>query len=277
MVNRSPMLNPESLIHTLNSWPVEVDVAFELITCLLALFGLLRWYGKSGLYCFVTVLLIVGNIQVLKGAQFIFPPHPIALGTMLFGIISITFDIITEYYGKPAALKGVRLSFFILTLFTLLMFLTVGLRPLDPKALAADELFLYANHEHIKALFLPLPGILIASLTAYLTSQYVDVISFYLLKKITRERWMSLRSFLSTAVSAFVDNFLFSLLAWKILSPTPVGWATLLSVYVLGAYPLRLLCSICFSPLVPLARYFLPKAKLELSETKQGNTNLYPN
>lgn len=260
------MLNPENLINTLNTWPPEVDVGFELLTCLLALAGLLRWYGKAGLYCFVTVLLIVGNIQVLKGAEFVFPPHPIALGTMLFGIISISFDIITEYYGKSAALKGVQLSFFILTLFTLLMFLTVGLRPLDPKTLAPDELFLYTNHEHIRALFLPLPGILIASLSAYLASQYVDVIIFYLLKKVTRERWISLRSFLSTAISALVDNFLFSLLAWKILSPTPVSWSTLFSVYVLGAYPLRLLCSFCFSPLVPLARYFLPNSKGDVKE-----------
>lgn len=253
------MLSLDTVIALFNAWPPEWVAGIELITCLLAMAGLLCWYGVAGLYGFIIVLLLVGNIQVLKGGQFIFPPHPIALGTMLFGIIAVTFDIITEYYGKLAALKGVQLSFFILAFFTLLMFLTVGLRPLEPKLLDADALSLYTNHEHIKALFLPLPGILIASLTAYLTSQYVDVMTFYVLKQITHERLVGLRSFLSTAVSAFIDTFIFSLLAWKVLSPTPVSWATLFTVYVLGTYPLRLLCSFCFSPLVSLARYWLPK------------------
>lgn len=253
------MLNPESLIATLNALPPEFDVGLELVACLLAMAALLRWYGLPGLYCFVTTLLLVGNIQVLKGGQFSFLPHPIALGTMLFAIIAVTFDIITEYYGKSAALKGVRLSFFIFAFFTLLLFLTVGLRPLDPKLLAPDEMSLFTNHEHIKALFLPMPEILVASLTAYLTSQYIDVIIYFLLKRITLQKLLWLRSFLSTAISAFIDTFLFSFLAWKLLSSHPVSWKTLFTVYVLGTYPLRLLCSFGFSPLVYLARYFLPK------------------
>lgn len=257
------MLNPETLVAALNTWPPELEAGIELVVCLLAMIGLLRWYGLAGLYCFITTLLLVGNIQVLKGGQFSFLPHPIALGTLLFSIIAVTFDIITEYYGKSAALKGVRLSFFVFSFFTLLLFLTVGLRPLDPSLLAPDELSLYTNHEHIKALFLPMPEILVASLTAYLTSQYVDVIIYFLLKRITHERLLWLRSFLSTAISAFIDTFLFSLLAWKVLSPTPVSWTTLFTVYILGTYPLRLLCSFAFSPLVYWARYFLPVKRHE--------------
>jgi uncharacterized integral membrane protein (TIGR00697 family) len=257
------MFNPEFLITLLNTWPPEVDVGIELIGCLLAMMGLLRWFGLAGLYCFIATLLIVGNIQVLKGEQFALLPHPIALGTTLFGIIALTFDIITEYYGKAAALKGVRLSFFIFAFFTMLLFLTVGLKPLDPNVLTSDDMFLYTNHQHIKALFLPMPEILVASLTAYFSSQYIDVLIYFLLKGLTHERLLWLRSFLSTAISAFVDTFLFSLLAWKLLSATPVSWKTLFNVYVLGTYPLRLLCSFGFSPLVYWARYFLPRAEVK--------------
>jgi len=252
------MLNLDTLITTLNAWPPEVIAGMELVFCLLALGGFLRAYGLAGLYCYVCILLTVGNVQVLKGEQFSLLPHPIALGTTLFAIIAVTFDIITEYYGKRAALKGVQLSFFILAFFTLLMFLTVGLRPLDPHVLPQDELSLFINHTHIKALFLPLPGILIASLTAYLSSQYVDVILYFVLKRFTHTKLLWLRSFISTAVSAFIDTFLFSLLAWKVLSPEPVSWATLFSVYIFAAYPLRLVCSFCFSPLVYLAHHCLP-------------------
>jgi uncharacterized integral membrane protein (TIGR00697 family) len=251
-------LSLDAAVTLLNGWPPEAVASIEILFCLLAMAGLFRRYGVAGLYSFITILLIVANIQVLKGGQFIFPSHPIALGTMLFGIIALSFDIITEYYGKAAALKGVRLSFFMLASFTVLMFLTVGLRPLSPELLSADSLSLYTNHEHIKALFVPLPGILLASLIAYITSQYVDVMLFYLIRNISHKRLLWLRTVISTSVSAFIDTTLFSYLAWKLFSPTPVTWATLFTIYILGTYPLRLLCSFCFSPLIYLARYCLP-------------------
>lgn len=248
----------DSLITTLNALPPEGVSLLELAACLTALAGFLRYYGAAGLYSFIAILLVVANIQVLKGAQFSFIAHPIALGTLLFGIIAVTFDIITEYYGKPAALRGVRLSFLILTFFTILMIGTVGIKPLEPSTLTPDELFLASNHEHIKALFVPLPGILLASLIAYLTSQYVDVMIYYFIKRITLQRLLWFRAFLSTALSALVDTMLFSFLAWKLFSPQPVSWQTLFTVYIFGTYPLRLACSFCFSPLVYFARYLLP-------------------
>lgn len=253
------MLTIDNLILFLNSRPPEFVAGIELVSCVTALACFTRWFGKSGLYGFITTLLIVGNIQVLKGSQFSFLPQPIALGTMLFGIIALSFDIITEYYGKAAALKGVRLSFFILGFFTLLMFLTAGIKPLNPTVLTVDELPLYTNHEHIKALFVPLPQILIASLISYFISQYVDIILFHITKRITHRRWLWLRTIIATSISALVDTVLFSLLAWKWLNPNPVSWHTLLTVYILQTYPLRLLCSFCFSPLIYLARFCLPK------------------
>ncbi len=257
------MFDLNHFVSYLNSLPPEIVAAVELMICLVTMAGLLRRFGVAGLYSFIVILLIAGNIQVLKGGQFIWPLHPIALGTMLFGIIAVTFDIITEYYGKSAALKGVQLSFFALAFFTVLMILTVGLRPLDPSQLTPDEMSLFTNHEHMKALFVPLPGILLASLISYFTSQNVDVILFYLVRRISHQRMLWLRTVLSTSISALIDTALFSFLAWKLFSPNPVTWHTLLVDYIFGTYPLRLLCSFCFSPLIYWARYFLPAQKHE--------------
>lgn len=249
----------DNFLAWLNGMPATAIAGMELVSCLLFILGMLRFFGVSGLYCYVAVALIGANIEVLKGGQFIYPSHPIAMGTLLFGTIALVFDIITEYYGKPAALKGVRLGFVVVCLFTLLMLLTVGVRPLDPKALTPDSLFLYENHLHIKALFMPLPGILAASLISYLVSQSSDVIIFRVIKRMTRDRWLLLRAVLSTAISAFIDTCLFSFLAWKLFNPDPVSWQTLLVIYIFGTYPLRLLCSFGLSPFIYLARPFLPK------------------
>lgn len=39
------MLNPETLVAALNTWPPELEAGIELVVCLLAMIGLLRWYG----------------------------------------------------------------------------------------------------------------------------------------------------------------------------------------------------------------------------------------
>ena len=248
-----------SLIALFNSWPPTGMALIELIVCLLFMMGLLRFYGVSGLYSYVNLGLIVANIQVLKGGQFLYPSHPIAMGTLMFGTIGLCFDVITEYYGKAAALKGVQLGFITLCFFTVLMLITVGVRPLNPAALSPDSLFLYQNNVHIKALFMPMPGILAASLISYATSQNSDVWIYWIIKQITHERWLGLRAVLSTSLSALIDTCLFSLLAWKVFSPDPVSWKTLWSVYIIGTYPLRLICSFSLSPFIYLGRYFLPK------------------
>lgn len=249
----------DAIITLLNSWPATVLAIIELITCLLFIIGMLRFFGVNGLYCYVAVALIAANIEVLKGGQFLFPDHPIAMGTLLFGTIALVFDIITEYYGKPAALHGVRLGFVVVCFFTLLMLITVGVQPLNPKTLSPDSMFLYENHLHIKALFMPMPGILAASLISYIISQSSDVIIFRLIKRITRNRWLFLRAVASTSISAFIDTCVFSFLAWILFSPAPVSLHTLIIVYIIGTYPLRLLCSFGLSPFIYLARLCLPK------------------
>src|SRR4051794_31721034 len=83
----------DNLLAWLNNLPATAVASMELIACLLFILGMLRFFGASGLYCYVAVALIAANIEVLKGGQFIFPPHPIVMGTLLFGTIALVFDI----------------------------------------------------------------------------------------------------------------------------------------------------------------------------------------
>ena len=56
--------------------------------------------------------------------------------------------------------------------------------------------------------------IIIASFVAYLASQFHDVWAFHFWKKATDGRYLWLRNNLSTAVSQFIDSFLFITIAF---------------------------------------------------------------
>ncbi|MBA4749251.1 MAG: queuosine precursor transporter [Alphaproteobacteria bacterium] len=242
--------DPLHLIRFLHTWPTEAVLSLTFITCCLSLYGFARFFGKSGLYVYGILALVVGNIQVLKGVLFSFSQTPIALGTLVFSSTFVASDILTECYGKKAALKGVWLGFGAMLLVTILMLLTLGIHPLDVPPTHADYHFLEA-HRAMEVLFLPAPRLLLASLTAYLCSQCLDITIFAGLKT-SRTNALWARATFSTALAFLVDNALFSVLAWVVLSPTPVSWDSLLWTYILGTYWIRLLVGLLFLPLLSL-------------------------
>ena len=209
--------------------------------------------GPAGLYVYMAVAIIGGNLHVLKLTQFSVFPDPVALGTILFSTTFLCTDILTEYHGAPAARKGVLLGFSGLILFNLFLFAALAFRPLDPDAgaLGASAAEMQQN---LEAVFLPAPGILVASLAAYLISQFNDIWIFSRLRRATNGKYLWLRNNLSTWVSAMIDSIVFSVLAFVVFSPDPVGWEPLLFTYILGTYGLRVLVAILDSPIVYLAK-----------------------
>jgi len=207
----------------------------------------LRWFGLFGLYLFNGANLLAANIQVLGFAQFSFP-SPVALGIVTFTITFHASDVITEHYGDKKARQGVWLSLFLQVLFMLIMLGGMGYRHTNLDVENA-----------IHQLFLPTPRIIIASLCAYLLSQYIDITLFKWLKLWLKAKHLWLRTLFSISISGFVDIFSFSLLAWVILSPEPVGWRTLFTSYILVNYFMRLFAQALSLPIIYLSYYFKPK------------------
>nr|WP_281388112.1 queuosine precursor transporter [Puniceicoccus vermicola] len=209
--------------------------------------------GPAGLYVYMAVAIIGGNLHVLKLTQFSVFPDPVALGTILFSTTFLCTDILTEYHGAPAARRGVILGFAGLVLFDLFLFAALAFRPLDPSdgALGASAAQM---QENLEAIFLPAPGILIASLAAYLISQFNDIWVFSRLRAVTHGKYLWLRNNLSTWISALVDSVVFSVLAFVVFSPDPVGWKPLIFTYILGTYGLRVAVAILDSPIVYWAK-----------------------
>ncbi len=252
------MLDPAALIAALNTLPPEAIWVLMLIVCFSTILAMLRLFGEAGLYVYIAVAVIGANIQVLKAVQFSVYPSPVALGTILFASTYLCTDILAEHYGRAAARRGVWIGFTALLLFVVVMILTVGFAPLTPLQAGADMAWALPFHDHMTALFTPVPALFAAGMAAYLLSQYHDIWLYGVLSRITNKRHLWLRNNASTWISGLIDNTVFSVLAWVVFAAEPIGWQPLIFTFILGTYVLRVLVALLDTPFVYLARWCRP-------------------
>ena len=107
--------------------------------------------------------------------------------------------------------------------------------------------------------FTPMTRFFIASMFAYLISQYFDVWIYALLKKISKNRNVWLRNNISTLLSSLIDNIIFSILAWIVLNPYPETMYNVIMIYIFGTYILRIFIAFVDTPFIYLSKFFLPK------------------
>ncbi len=257
---------PQNIINLISNQNTEVVWFLMLILCFLSILVFLRLFGYVGLYVYSAIAIIAANIQVLKQANFNFfssinekiipfyEPSPIALGTILFASTFLCTDILSEYYGKEKARKNVLIGFCSFFLMTILMLVTIGIQP-------AEDEWVSMVQESLAILFTPMTSIFVASMIAYLISQYFDIWFFSYLKSVSSNKLLWLRNNVSTAVSSLIDNTIFSIFAWIILNPNPFPLSDVIMTFILGVYLLRVFIAILDTPFIYLAKYFIPEEK----------------
>jgi queuosine precursor transporter len=250
----------EGLILFLQQLQPEWVWLILLVFSYTSLMLMLRFFGVWGVTLYMAIALIAANLQVLKTVQFGLWDAPVALGTVLFSTTFLCTDILSEYYGPKAARRAVFLGFAGMLLLTSFMLLAVGFRPLPESALETGWAWGLQNHYHLAAVFQPIPSILLAGIVAYLCSQVLDIWIYQRIRSLTHSRFRWLRNNASTAVSALVDNIIFSILAWVVLAPEPMAWAVVWKTYILGTYGLRLVVALLDTPVLYLAGMLLPKS-----------------
>ena len=161
-----------------------------------------KLFGKTGLYIWTAVAVILANIQVMKTIQVF--GLVTALGNVIYSSLFLVTDIINENHSKKDAQKAVWIGFFVLISTTIIMQITLLFIPHESDFLS----------DHITAIFSFLPRIALASLIAYLISQNHDVWFFDKLKKQYKEKHLWIRNNLSTITSQLIDNLLFTLIAF---------------------------------------------------------------
>jgi len=246
------------LVESMQALSAESLALLTFMCCIISILFMFRLFGVAGLYLYNAVIVIGANVQVLKTAPFLFSPEPVALGTITFATTFLASDILTEHYGKSVAQKGVWLSFSAHILMTLLMIITLGYPVMEGDTIQGPMM----------ALFAPSPRILLAGLLAYTISQFLDIYIFDWIGRVTQKRWLWLRTNIATLFSAVVDNALFSIFAWVILSPTPISLYKLIFTYIIGTYLARALVSFMSTPVMYLSYLCLPSSPIYKVENK---------
>lgn len=269
----------DNYIYNAAIW-LQMHASAESLTILSFLFCsgvilvLLRSYGAMGLYVYNALAIIVANIQVLRFTVYNTYDGPVALGTVLFTTTFLVNDLLSEHYGKEAASKCVSLGFWVQIVMVVWMVLTLG-HPLVPLSGEPSPALLEAqiSYEAMVQLFTPSLRMLMASLIAYWFSQWLDVFIFSKLRTMTGGRHVWLRQNASMIISGFIDTALFSILAWRWFSHTPVSWMDLWMTFILSAQFIRILLNLAATPLMYLSFRCLEPSYRKISSSASTITS----
>lgn len=193
--------------------------------------------------------------------------YNLSAGVLLWPIVFILTDVINEYYGK----KGVR----ILTYLTLgliayafaMYYMAIKLPPADfwstshySNLPAEEQPAIQSKVSDYNYAFGLVFGqglwIIVASMTAFLIGQIVDVFIFHRIKKWTGDRWVWLRATGSTLISQFIDSFLVLMIAFYI----GAGWSfpTVMAICFFQ-YSYKFLIAVLMTPIIYVAHFVIDR------------------
>ncbi len=209
-----------------------------------------RLFGKTGLYVWISMAIILANIQVMKTIRFF--GLVTAMGNIIYGTTFLATDILCENHGRREARKGVLTGFFVLLLTTLIMQISLMFIPDETDTLSPA----------LEQIFGLLPRITVASLTAYVVSQLHDVWAFDFWKRKTEGRHLWLRNNLSTLVSQLMDNVIFTWIAfvgfgvfWEMVFPPEI----IIQIFI-TSYIMKFIVAIFDTPFIYLSRRISAKS-----------------
>ena len=183
-----------------------------------------RFLGREGLMIVIASSIILCNLQVMKITTLF--GVTVTLGNVLYGSIFFATDLLNEIYGKAAARKGVLIGFISLLLMT-------GVMQLALLFSVVDNAWALQVQDSMSVLFGFLPRIAVASVAAYLISQFHDVWAFHFIRSKTSGKHLWLRNNLSTMVSQLIDSIVFCGIAFWGVLPGELFIEILISTYVI--------------------------------------------
>ena len=137
-------------------------------------------------------------------------------GVLLWPLEFVITDIVNEYYG-PKAVRRISLTAVSLILYAFLMFyIAMRISPASFWVGSKVDNGVPSMQAAFEAIFGQGMWIILGSLGAFLVSQFIDVIVFHKIKKVTGEKMPWLRATGSTLVSQLVDSFVVLVIAFKL-------------------------------------------------------------
>ena len=173
---------------------ITLSIIYLLVSFLLTILCYKK-YGKIGMYIWMCLGVIISNIQTIKMASLF--GLTVSLGNISYGTVFLTTDILSEIYGEKSTKEAIKISFLVMIVFTLFMWLFLQYEPstIDTSQKALETVFGY------------IPRITLGSMCAYYLSQTCDAKIYAFLKKRTSKIW--LRNNISTFISQTINTIIF--------------------------------------------------------------------
>lgn len=158
---------------------------------------------KQRFFVYLTAIFVAALIvsDLIGGKYFRVGGLDFSVGMIPFPLTFLLTDIVNEFYGTEGARRityvGLGVAIFVFAVINLAIAL-----PTSPESPMPGEQF--------KSVFGWSTRLYIASLTAYLIGQLLDISIFFLLRRVTGHRFLWLRSTGSTIVSQAVDSLVVS-------------------------------------------------------------------
>jgi len=131
-------------------------------------------------------------------------PIVVPAGVLAYCLTFLITDVISEIWGKEEAQTVVMGGFITLVLVFVLTTASIVWPPAS----------FWPHQQAYQTILGSSARIMVASLTAYLFSQYHDVWAFHFWKRVTDERFLWLRNNASTIVSQLLDSVIFITIAF---------------------------------------------------------------
>ena len=171
-------------------------------------------------------------------------------GVLLWPLEFVITDIVNEYYG-PKAVRRISITAVSLIVYAFLMFyLAMRIAPAAFWVGSKVESGVPSMQTAFEAIFGQGMWIILGSLIAFLVSQFIDVIIFHKIKKVTGEKMPWLRATGSTVVSQLVDSFVVLVIAFKLGNNW--SWSFVMAVCVVN-YMYKFSMALLLTPVIGFA------------------------
>ena len=199
-------------------------------------------FGRLGIFLWIVLATILANIQVLAVVDLF--TIEANLGNILYGTIFLGTDVLNEIYGKKEAKKAVLIGFSVMFINVIIMLIAIQFKPnLNDWAMP-----------YLKEIFGFLPIIFLASMTAFIISQLVDIYIFSKIKeKLPDIKFLWLRNNGSTLVSQLIDTIIFVPIAFATVFTAPIIFKLILSTYII-----KLIVALLDTPVIYIAKKIKP-------------------
>lgn len=154
-------------------------------------------------------------------------------GTITFPLTYMLGDVLTEVWGFKTAKKVIYLAF----ICNIILVLTTFIGTLLPSPAYLSDI----NNAYA-LIFSYTPRILFASLLAFILGSLSNAWTLDMIKKITGEKWLFIRTILSSAVGYIFDTVLFVFVAFLGI----VSWQDMISM-IIAQYIIKLVIEAAFA------------------------------